>query len=150
MCSMIILSSLVGLSSNYTVSLDCSNYNITMLSSIGLSQSNDLDLLNQENCYNNSFTDNMNILTTCNLNTIFSGYFNSLCLNMKNCLFPFNAQDFTSNCIGYTTQNIVYFTYQCSNSKINSFGGLSKSLMSIISISVDILSMLVLITLILL
>ena len=121
-----------------------------MLSSIGLSQSNDLDLLNQENCYNNSFTDNMNILTTCNLNTIFSGYFNSLCLNMKNCLFPFNAQDFTSNCIGYTTQNIVYFTYQCSNSKINSFGGLSKSLMSIISISVDILSMLVLITLILL
>ena len=144
------LSNFQGLTTNYTISLDCGNYQIKRLSSFGLSQTIDIDELNKANCYNNSFTDNMKLISTCSLTTYFSDYFNSLCLNNEKCYFPFSGNDFNTNCKGYTTQNIVYFTYMCSNPTINSFGGMSKSLLSIIAITVDVVSMLILIILILL
>jgi hypothetical protein len=135
---------------NYSLPIECGKYTISGLSSFGLSETVDIESTNNNYCYSNSFTDNMNLLSTCNLISNFSIYFENSCNNKYSCNFSFDTNQVLSNCMAYTKQKTFFLTYQCSYNNYTTILDISKETFSYFIISIDVLSMMILILLILL
>jgi len=137
---------------NYSLTLNCSTYNITNLLYFGISSPGLNEIINSQVCTNFSQGYELSLSECSNAKANLVTQLASNCLNRGNCTLYFNHTNFFNECNTNDLSSNVYISYQCFSEyiKLTKNKRINRSTFGFIVVSIDIVSMIALIITILL
>lgn len=105
--------------SKIDLNLDCTDYNISSITSFGMADSYDSENNNIMQCQN--FTSFYNITTNaqCDFSNFLNGQLSSLCIDKHTCDIQLNLTDIKKNCKYSQKWNYFFFSYSCYDSQVH-------------------------------